>query len=60
MVTLRLRDPVKIRRRSRKALENARDLRVTRLVNPRRSAGRADKVDKMSRGHTMSAGQHAP
>ena len=57
-VAHRLHVPVQVRCKSRKARENARDHRRTRLVNQRRSARRPDKVDQMSRGSCLPATTH--
>ena len=55
MVVLRLHVAVKTRLESRERLERGRYLRVSALVNLRRRAGRADKVDQMSRALRLLA-----
>ena len=58
MDTRRLHDPVKTRIESREASERGRYMRVELLVNPRRSARRAGKVEQMSRGLCQPAATH--
>ena len=58
MVVRRLHDPIKVRSRSRKALENKRYHRPTLIVNRRRSVRRTDKVHQMSGGLCLLATTH--
>ena len=58
MVAPRRHVPVKTRMESCEAPERGRYLRVERLVNPRRSAPRVDKVDEVSSGLCPPAAIH--
>ena len=58
MVARRRYVPVKTRTESREAPERGRYMRLARLVNPRRSAPRVDKVDEVSSGLCPPAAIH--
>ena len=58
MVARRLHLPVKTRCEKLEALELSRYMRLTLLVNLRRSARRTDKVDQMSRALCPPAATH--
>ena len=57
--TCRVRAPVQVRLKSRKAFEHRRYHRRELLVNRRRSSRRTDKVDQMSGALRLSHGLHA-
>ena len=58
MVARRLHVPVKTRCETREAFKLSRYMRLTLLVNLRRSARRTDKLDQMSRGLCPPAATH--
>ena len=56
--TCRLRAPIQVRCKTRKANEHSRYMRFVRLVNQRRSSRRADEVDEKSRALCLMAATH--
>ena len=58
MVARRLQVPVKTRCEKLEALKPSRYMRLTLLVNLRRSARRTDKVDQVSRALCPPAATH--
>ena len=58
LLTHRLQGPVQVRCKTRKAFEHSRYMRVTALVNLRRSTRRAGKFEQMSRALALVALTH--